>query len=207
MLRIFGGFFLVFLFRWVARSLQGGYQEFRILVGVTTWANLMYKNPKLVMRVVHHWWPSCMHSMDVSHDSCLYIYIYIYMICKHILKKAFLNRHELFFCTQLNGLKYCSITITIFISHFFVCGLFYFDNQIARLGYLMLNPLYIYIYQIYRMCFGWVLWHINHCRLFKGKFLLYIYIKYIHNLLTHFVDNILKKSWALFCTQFVLFYP
>ena len=25
----------------------------------------------------------------------------------------------------------------------------------------------------------WVLWHINHCRLFNAKFLLYIYIKYI----------------------------
>ena len=27
--------------------------------------------------------------------------------------------------------------------------------------------------------FGWVLWHINHCRLFDAKFSLYIYIKYI----------------------------
>ena len=29
--------------------------------------------------------------------------------------------------------------------------------------------------------FGWVLWHINHCRLFNAKFYLfiYIYIKYI----------------------------
>ena len=27
--------------------------------------------------------------------------------------------------------------------------------------------------------FGWVLWHINHCRLFNAKFSLYIYIKYI----------------------------
>ena len=37
----------------------------------------MYKNPKLVMRVVNRWWPSCMHSMDVSQD---YIYIYIYTL-------------------------------------------------------------------------------------------------------------------------------
>ena len=26
---------------------------------------------------------------------------------------------------------------------------------------------------------GWVLWHINHCRLFNAKSSLYIYIKYI----------------------------
>ena len=27
--------------------------------------------------------------------------------------------------------------------------------------------------------FGWLLWHINNCRLFNGKSSLYIYIKYI----------------------------
>ena len=27
--------------------------------------------------------------------------------------------------------------------------------------------------------FGWVSWHINHCRLFNAKSFLYIYIKYI----------------------------
>ena len=27
--------------------------------------------------------------------------------------------------------------------------------------------------------FGWILWHINHCRLFNAKSSLYIYIKYI----------------------------
>ena len=27
--------------------------------------------------------------------------------------------------------------------------------------------------------FGWVLWHINHCRLFSAKCALYIYIKYV----------------------------
>ena len=26
---------------------------------------------------------------------------------------------------------------------------------------------------------GWVLWHINHCRLFNAKSFLYIYIKYM----------------------------
>ena len=48
-----------------------------------------------------------------------------------------------------------------------------------KVGYLMLNPLYTYILDIYNIWLGWVLWHINHCRLFKAKFSLYIYIKYI----------------------------
>ena len=37
----------------------------------------------------------------------------------------------------------------------------------------------LYIYIKYMIWFGWVLWHINHCRLFNAKFSLYIYIKYI----------------------------
>ena len=32
---------------------------------------------------------------------------------------------------------------------------------------------------MYRIWFGWVSWHINHCRLFNAKSCLYIYIKYI----------------------------
>ena len=43
-------------------------------------------------------------------------------------------------------------------------------------GYLMPNPLYLYIYQIYLVWFGWVLWHINHCKLFNAKSCLYMYI-------------------------------
>ena len=65
----FFGVFFSFSFRRVVRSIQGGDQEIRILVGVATWANLMFKNPKLAMRIVHHWWPSCMHSMDVSQEN------------------------------------------------------------------------------------------------------------------------------------------
>ena len=38
----------------------------------------------------------------------LYTYISnIYMICKHILSITFLNQPEQFFCSQLNGFKYC----------------------------------------------------------------------------------------------------
>ena len=47
----------------------------------------------------------------------------------------------------------------------------------TTVGYLMPNP--VYTYYIYRIWFGWVLWPINHCRLFNAKSSLYIYIKYI----------------------------
>ena len=46
-------------------------------------------------------------------------------------------------------------------------------------GYLMPNPLYTYILDIYDLVWLGVLWHINHCRLFNTKSSLYIYIKYI----------------------------
>ena len=49
--------------------------------------------------------------------------------------------------------------------------------------------------------FGWVLWHYNHCRLFNTKWYLYIHIKYIYDLKTYFLDNILKQACAFFCTQ------
>ena len=45
-------------------------------------------------------------------------------------------------------------------------------------GYLMPNPLYTYILDIYNLVlFGLVLQHINHYRLFNAKSSLYIYIK------------------------------
>ena len=34
--------------------------------------------------------------------------------------------------------------------------------------------LFLHMYWIYMIWFGWVLWHINHCRLFKAKSFLYI---------------------------------
>ena len=44
----------------------------------------------------------------------------------------------------------------------------------------MPNPFYTYILDIYDLVgLGWVLWHINHCRLSNAKSFLYIYIKYI----------------------------
>ena len=35
--------------------------------------------------------------------------------------------------------------------------------------------------------FGWVLWYINHCRLFNAKSSLYIYIKYMRSLMRSYV--------------------
>ena len=43
-------------------------------------------------------------------------------------------------------------------------------------GYLMLNPVYTYTSNIW---FGWVLWHINYCRLFNAKASSYTLVKYI----------------------------
>ena len=48
------------------------------------------------------------------------------------------------------------------------------------------------------MWFDLALWYIKHCRVFNVKYSLYIYNKY--DLWTHFVDNILKWTWALLCT-------
>ena len=36
-----------------------------------------------------------------------------------------------------------------------------------------------YAPRIHMIWFGWVLWHISHCRLFNAKSSLYIYIRYI----------------------------
>ena len=44
---------------------------------------------------------------------------------------------------------------------------------------LFIAKSFLYIYIKYMIWFGWVLWHINHCRLFNAKTYSYIYIKYI----------------------------
>ena len=57
-------------------------------------------------------------------------------------------------------------------------GLIGFYGISTIVGYLMPNPLYTYILNIYDLVgLGWVLWHINHCRLFNAKSFLYIYIR------------------------------
>ena len=55
-------------------------------------------------------------------------------------------------------------------------GLVGFYGISTIVGYLMPNSLYTHIYEIYIIWFGWVLWHLNHCRLLDAKFSLYTYI-------------------------------
>ena len=43
---------------------------------------------------------------------------------------------------------------------------------------------------------GWVLWHINSCRLFKAKSCLYLCILHIYDLQTHFLVMIFKRARA-----------
>ena len=60
----------------------------------------------------------------------------------------------------------------------------------------MPNPIYTYILNIYIIWLDWVLWHINHCRLFNAKSSLYIYIEY-----TGWNDKIValeKTTWFYF---------
>ena len=78
-----------------------------------------------------------------------------------------------------------------FCYYFQICGqifswkicvyidLVWFYGISTIVGYLITNPFYICIYKICMIWFGWVLWHINHCRLFNAKSSLYKYIKYI----------------------------
>ena len=56
-------------------------------------------------------------------------------------------------------------------------GLVGFYSISTIVGYLMPNPLYTYALNVYDLVwFGLVLWHINHCRLFKAKLSLLIYV-------------------------------
>ena len=57
-------------------------------------------------------------------------------------------------------------------------GWLFFDISTILL-YLIPNPLYTYLLNIYMIWFGLVIWHINHCWLFNTKSSLYIYVKYI----------------------------
>ena len=68
--------------------------------------------------------------------------------------------------------------IYIYIYIYIIC--FVWFNGISNIvGYLMPNPIYTYILNIYEIKFGCVLWHINHCTSLKAKSSFYIYIKYI----------------------------
>ena len=69
-------------------------------------------------------------------------------------------------------IKYCRLfnaisSLYIYIKYIWF-GLVVFFGISTIVGYLMPYPLYTYILKIYMIWFGWVLRHINHCRLFVG---------------------------------------
>ena len=70
---------------------------------------------------------------------------------------------------------FCLTSSDFFEHSWMISRLVWFYGISTIVGYLKLNSVYTYILNI----FGLVLWHINHCRLFKVKSGLYIYIKYI----------------------------
>ena len=78
-------------------------------------------------------------------------------------------------------------------------GLVAFYGLSSIVGYLMPNLLYTYILNIW---FGWVLWLINHSRLFNAKFVLYIYIKCIWFKMVELKFRI-KSFQVLLCMSFV----
>ena len=54
-----------------------------------------------------------------------------------------------------------------------IYGLLGFYGISTIVGYFTPNSFYTYILNIYDLVwFGWVLWHIKHCRLFNAKFFL-----------------------------------
>ena len=63
-------------------------------------------------------------------------------------------------------------------------------------GYLMPHSLF-HMYQIYMICFGCVLWHINHWKIFDAKFSLCICIKYIWFGLVELHGISTLVGWAL----------
>ena len=71
-------------------------------------------------------------------------------------------------------------------------GLVGFYGIATIVGYLILNPVYIYIY-IYMIWFLWVLWHINHCMLFNAKSSLHMCIKLRFGLVLWLINH-----WRLF---------
>ena len=90
-------------------------------------------------------------------------------------------------------INYCRLfnaksSLYIYIKYIWF-GLVGFYGISIIVSYLMPNPLYTYILNIYDLVsFGLILWHINYCRLFNAKSSLYIYIKYIWFGLVGFYD-------------------
>ena len=62
---------------------------------------------------------------------------------------------------------------------------------------------FIYLYKIYRIWFGGILWHLHHSMLFNSKSSLYIYIKYIYDLVNLWHIN---HCWLFNAKSFLYVY-
>ena len=104
------------------------------------------------------------YQVFLSYTNNLYVVVWFGLVVWHI------NHCGLF---NVKSSFYIYIKYLLF-------GLVGFYAISTIVGYSMLHPLYSYILNIYGLVWlGWVLWHIDHCRLFTAKSSLYIYIKYI----------------------------
>ena len=76
-------------------------------------------------------------------------------------------------------LFYAKSSLYIYIKYIWFVFFGFYDIS-TIIGYSMPNSFDTYILNIYDLVgLGWVLWHINHYRLFNTKSSLYIYINYI----------------------------
>ena len=104
----------------------------------------------------------------------IYIYIYIYIYSKYTWFCLFLC-----FLWHINHCRLFNAKSFLYIcSKYIWFALVGFYGISTTVGYLMSNLFYTYILDIYDLV--WCgLWHINQCRLFNAKSVLYIYIRYI----------------------------
>ena len=76
---------------------------------------------------------------------------------------------------HMNHCRLLKAKISSYIYIRYIClGLVGFYGISTIVGYLMPDPLYTYISDIYVLVVR-VLWHISHCRLYNAKSSLYIY--------------------------------
>ena len=85
-----------------------------------------------------------------------------------------------FVCWVLWHVKHCRL-FTTQSSLYYISNTYYLSGISTIVGYLIPNRLYTYISNSYDLV-SFVLWHINHCRLFNAKSSLCIYIYNIYDL-------------------------
>ena len=103
--------------------------------------------------------------------------------CRLFNVKSFLYRHIAYIGFGLVGFYGVSIIKGYLVSNPFYSNILHIQD-LVWLGYQPLlviqwEILFIHTYYIYRIWFHCVLWDINHCKSFKVKSFLYIYITYV----------------------------